>query len=122
MISRLNLLGSPGSEISTEIKTQPRRSYLSGWFMLGALTTFYLAWIVIRWLVQPVWPGTLPDFLREISELVEVAAAVTLLFLWAGLLWRHFRRQPTHMEGALKMQGEHEPNRCPPGDSRKAGK
>ncbi len=94
MISRLDLLGAPRSEIFTEVKIRPRRSYLRGWLILGALTTFYVAWLIFRWLVQPVWPGTLPDFLREIFELAELAAAVTLLLLWAGLLWRHYRGQP----------------------------
>ncbi len=103
MISRLDLLGTPESDRSTEIKSRPRRSYQSGWLILGLLTAFYFAWLAFRSLAQPVWPGTLPDFLSEISELAELAAAVTLFILWAGLLWRHFRPRTTPSFQVLKL-------------------
>ncbi len=104
MISRLDLIGTSGNEVSTQSKARPRRSYLSGWLILGSLTAIFLAWLLFRWLIQPTWPGILPNFLRELSELTQIAAAVTLLVLWAGLLWRHYRRTPATPFQVLSLE------------------
>lgn len=62
--------------------------YVSAWLILGVMSLIYLGWLGYRWLVQPAWPQVLPDLVAEFLRLVEVATALTLAILWAGLLWQ----------------------------------
>lgn len=68
---------------------QPRgRGYASGWLIMVTLTAVYGAWLFYRWFIQPAWPDALPAAAAETLRLVELATALTLVILWAGLLWR----------------------------------
>jgi hypothetical protein len=69
-----------------------RRAYRSGMVIIGSLTVWLLAWLLYRWLWQPVWLATLPALLRELVLLTETAGAFTIAFLWAGLAVRHWRQ------------------------------
>lgn len=64
------------------------RGYASGWLILAFLSAFVGGWFMYRLLFRPEWPGALPPAVVELLNLVEVAAAFTLIVLWAGLLWR----------------------------------
>lgn len=64
------------------------RGYVSAWLILAVMSLIYIGWLGYRWLVQPAWPQVLPDLVAEFLRLVELATALTLVVLWAGLLWR----------------------------------
>lgn len=95
MLTRAYLLGGNNRLMLTPQAKSPgsanRRAYLSGWLLLILLTTLFLTWIFYRWLAQPIWLVGLPAIFLEFIDLVEMATAVTLTFLWLGLLWRQFR-------------------------------
>lgn len=103
MISRLDLLGSPESEKAKSIDERPKKNSVGGWLILGLLTALFLAWLTFRLLAQPTWPGILPDFLREITELIQLATVVTLMVLWVGLLYRRFRFKPKTQFQVLQL-------------------
>jgi restriction system protein len=67
-------------------------AFRRGLVIIGLLTLWLLAWLFVRWLVQPPWLAKLPDIATETVSLVETAGAFTLAFLWAGLGWRYWRR------------------------------
>lgn len=71
-----------------------RRAYASGWLILTLLTVIFAGWLAYRWIVQPSWPAALPSLLAELLGLAQLAAAVTIAILWAGLLWRRARSAP----------------------------
>ncbi len=64
------------------------RGYVSAWLILAVMSLIYIGWLGYRWLVQPAWPQALPDLVAEFLRLVELATALTLIVLWAGLLLR----------------------------------
>jgi len=64
------------------------RGYASGWLILVVLSALFGGWFLYRLIFSPSWPGALPTSLAELMSLVEWAAAMTLIILWAGLLWR----------------------------------
>jgi restriction system protein len=64
------------------------RGRRTGWLILALLSLLYGGWLAYRWLFQPAWPESLPALLDELLRLVELAAALTLVLLWVGLLLR----------------------------------
>jgi restriction system protein len=79
------------------------RGYASGWLILAAMTALFSVWLLVRWLVQPSWPESLPNILAELLSLIEVALALTLIILWAGLLWRRRSRAASATSLALSV-------------------
>lgn len=61
-------------------------------WILSALTTWTVAWLLYRWLFRPAWLALLPPLLNELVFLVEAAGALTLAFVWSGLGLSHWRR------------------------------
>ena len=92
MISRYYLQGAEGQPIARRNKptslTGGHRSHLSGWFILIMMTSVYVFWLAYRWGSHPVWMTHLPTALYETISLIEMAAAITLIFVWAGLIWQ----------------------------------
>jgi restriction system protein len=93
MISRYYLHGAEGQPINRRNKpaslTSGHRSYLTGWLILIMLTLVYIFWLAYRWGSQPVWMTHLPTAIYETISLIEMAAAITLIFVWAGLFWQN---------------------------------
>jgi len=93
MISRYYLDGADDQPISHRKKATPvnggQRTYLSGWLILILFSFVYLFWQAYRWGSQPVWLTHLPTAVYETISLIEMAAAITLLFVWAGLFWQN---------------------------------
>ena len=71
-----------------------RRAYWSFWLIIVAITVLLAFWLGLRWLVQPEWLDSIPSFLREFFRLIELAGAITLLFLWSGLILYRRREKP----------------------------
>lgn len=92
MFSRLYLFGETPQAVPDREPAFRKRSYLSGWLILAMLTIGYIFWLGFRWVAQPALFVTLPLLLIELLDLIEMATALTLFLLWAGLVWRHFRR------------------------------
>ncbi len=91
MVARNYLLGD-NQKIATQNKSSYRkRGFISGWLIIIALTCLYLVWLVYRWLNQPIWTQSLPSPLTELLDLMEMAAAMTLILVWVGLLWRQLK-------------------------------
>ncbi len=92
MTSQLfSLERQPGHfQLASRARTGPAhgRGYATGWLILGVLSATLAGWLLYRLLFQPGWPGALPAALAELLRLVELATALTLVALWAGLLWR----------------------------------
>lgn len=81
----------PGSRRkSTRPSDSGRRGYLSGWLILLLITIAYVAWRIYRWNIQPPWLSNLPTALFDVISLVEMAAAITIVFLWAALIWQSY--------------------------------
>ncbi|MGD2076870.1 MAG: restriction endonuclease [Chloroflexota bacterium] len=79
------------------------RGHTTGWLILVMLSTVYAAWLIYRWLMQPAWPAALPSALAEMLRLFELATGLTLLVLWAGLLWRRRARRSAAAAAALTV-------------------
>ena len=98
---------------SRNSKRQARgRGYVSGWLILAFLSAFVGGWFLYRLLFRPEWPGALPPAAAELLNLVELAAAFTLIVLWAGLLWRHRASQastPGDLGGKTHFMASPEP-------------
>jgi HJR/Mrr/RecB family endonuclease len=89
---------------SRNSKRQARgRGYVSGWLILAFLSAFVGGWFLYRLLFRPEWPGALPPAAAELLNLVELAAAFTLIVLWAGLLWRRRASQASTPGKALNL-------------------
>ena len=104
MITRLHFFGerlqsAPKKSSSSGRRAVNQRGYTSGWLILSTLTLLFLFWLVFTWLNPPTWLATLPSLLFEFLQLIEMATAITLLLLWAGLLWRNYQ----HRTGARKQ-------------------
>ena len=98
MISRYYLHGAEGQPVNRRNKpasvTGGHHSYLSGWLILIVLTSIYGLWLAYRWGSRPVWMTHLPTAIYETISLIEMAAAITFIFIWAGLIWqRRLRRR-----------------------------
>lgn len=92
MISRYYWIENNRNPIYT-VKSENRDDQIqgadnSGWLIVTFLTAGFGAWLIYRWLFQPGWLAILPAFLIELIDLAQMAAALTVLILWAGLLWR----------------------------------
>lgn len=88
MTIRHYLLGPPTLfEARSPRKSVPTGAW-RGWLLLAALTILTLAWLIVRWLVQPAWLARLPQELTETLDVVDLAAALTLSFVWLGLALR----------------------------------
>lgn len=68
------------------------RAYRVGLVIIGALTVWWLGWLLYRWLVDPGWLAALPDVFMELVLLAETAGGFTLAFLWGGLGFHYWRR------------------------------
>lgn len=79
-----------------EKKSNQAHAFRHGLVMVGVLTIFFLAWLMLHWLFRPQWLRQLPDIVFELVALMETAGAFTLAFLWAGLGWRYWRRMQTN--------------------------
>lgn len=89
-----------GRRHESEIRARGRSS---GWLILTFLTLFYATWLAYRWFFQPAWPEALPALVTELVRLAELATAITLVVLWAGLLWRRRARLATTSGLALSV-------------------
>jgi restriction system protein len=110
MISRHYLHGAEGPPITRRYKpvslTAGRRSYYSGWLILILFTSAYVFWLIYRWGSRPIWMTRLPMAVYETIGLIEMAAAITLIFMWAGLFWqgRLHRRSQIRSLAMTKVQ------------------
>jgi restriction system protein len=110
MISRYYLQGAEGRSITRRNKTDSltggRRSYFSGWLILILFSAAYVFWLAYRWGSRPIWMTYLPTAVYETISLVEMAAAITLIFVWAGLFWhsRLHRRSQSRSLAMTKVQ------------------
>jgi restriction system protein len=61
---------------------------------VASFTAVYLTWLAFHWLIAPALflLPFIPPVVRELLTLLELAAAVTLFFLWALLLGQYLRR------------------------------
>ncbi len=84
------------------------RGHSSGWLILTLLTVIYAFWLAYRWFFEPAWPGALPDLVAEMMGLVELATAITLVVLWAGLLWQRRARPAATSNLALSVDQMYE--------------
>ncbi len=93
MISRYYLDGADDQPITRRKKAAlvngGQSTFLSGWLILILISSAYLFWLVYRWGNRPVWLTHLPTAVHETISLIEMAAAITLLFVWAGLFWQN---------------------------------
>jgi hypothetical protein len=88
----------------TNFSDRPQtRGYASGWLFLVALTLAFSVWLTYRWFKLPGWPESLPDSIAELLRLAELATALTLAILWAGLIWRRRARLAASRSGALTV-------------------
>ncbi len=92
MLSRNYLIGKGQYKVTDRNATTKRRGFISGWLIMAMLTTGYIVWLIYRWQAQPGWLDVLPSFFDELLDLIEMAIAMTLILVWAGLLWRLYSR------------------------------
>lgn len=92
MLSRNYLIGKSQYKVTDRNATTKRRRFISGWLIMAMLTTGYSVWLIYRWQAQPGWLDVLPSFFDELLDLIEMAIAMTLILVWAGLLWRLYSR------------------------------
>lgn len=92
MLSRNYLFGKSQYTVTDRSSTTDKRGFVSGWLIMAVLTAGYVVWLIYRWQAQPGWLGILPSFFDELLDLIEMAMAMTLILLWAGLLWRQYSR------------------------------
>lgn len=78
-------------EIGTAAQRQAH-AFRRGFLIIGILTAWFFAWLLLRWVFQPQWFDLLPAAATELVTLVETAGAFTLSFVWAGLSWRYWLR------------------------------
>ncbi len=93
MLARHFLLGDNQSLSTLKRSGSRKRGFISGWLIIVALTCLYLVWLVYRWLNQPTWTHSLPSPFTELLDLVEMAAAMTLILVWVGLLFRQLKNR-----------------------------
>ena len=91
MFARHYLLGDNRQLAAQKKPGSQKRGFISGWLIIVALTCLYLGWLAYRWLYQPSWTHSLSSPLTELLDLVEMAAAMTLILVWVGLLWRQIK-------------------------------
>lgn len=92
MLSRNYLIGKVRYTVTDRNSTSGKHGFISGWLIMAMLTAGYVFWLIYRWQVQPGWLEILPSFFGELLDLIEMAMAMTLILLWAGLLWRQYSR------------------------------
>jgi restriction system protein len=109
MISRYYLQGPESRPIARRNKpvslSGGRRSYFSGWLILVLLTSAYVFWLAYRWGSRPIWMTHFPTAVYETISLIEMAAAITLIFVWAGLFWQN-RLHRRRLSRSLAMTKE----------------
>ena len=65
-----------------------RLSYRVGGVLLGGITAVYLFLLLLHYGLVAIGSVTMPAFLREMVQLVEMAGAVTLAALWGVWMWQ----------------------------------
>jgi restriction system protein len=81
--------------VSSSVPTENRNRYLVALLTLSALTAVFVIWVSYRWLVQPSWLLILPLLVHEAIALGQLASFITLVVLWATLIWRQKSRTST---------------------------
>lgn len=66
----------------------PERAQGFGKMVMRGLTAVYVLWLAYRLMVQPAWLAQLPEMLRELQTLAELAGGLTLVLVWGALWWR----------------------------------
>lgn len=88
MTTRHYLLGPPSIfEARSPSRLAPKRAPRR-WLLLTVLTSVILLWLVFRWIAQPAWMARLPQTLTDALDVIDLAAALTLSFVWLGLALR----------------------------------
>ena len=87
--------GAKAESVSSADALEHRSRYLPGLLMLGALIAIFVFWMSYRWIVQPAWLLAFPSLVQEAIALGQLASFITLVVLWATLIWRQRSRTST---------------------------
>jgi restriction system protein len=77
---------------------QVRQPHHRSWWLAASMTAAFLTWLAFHWFIAPelFLHPFVPQIVRELISLLELAAAITLLLFWALLLGQYLRRpKPT---------------------------
>jgi len=103
MVARHYLFGD-SQRLTVRNKANTRkRGVMGGWLIIVALTCLYLTWLSYRWLNQPIWTQSLSSPLTELLDLMEMAAAMTLIMVWLGLLLRWLKNRSRSKNSILDL-------------------
>ena len=103
MVARHNLFGD-SQRLTVRNKASTRkRGVMGGWLIIVVLTCLYLTWLGYRWLNQPIWTQSLSSPLTELLDLMEMAAAMTLIMVWLGLLLRWLKNRSRSKNSILDL-------------------
>lgn len=71
--------------------------------VLGGVTAVFLFWLLLHYLVWPVWFAAWPAGLADTLRLLEGAGVVTLALLWLVWGWRLVRERPSSQPAAHSL-------------------
>ncbi len=72
-------------------KSRPQGLLASGWLVIGGFTVLTLGWLIYHSFWQPAWLTLSPNWFKELVNLLELSAFLTLIAVWGVLGWRHWR-------------------------------
>ncbi|MCP5095375.1 MAG: restriction endonuclease [Chloroflexi bacterium] len=89
-------------QMQTRIQQSSRTSKV-GLTVLGMITAVFAIWKLYRWILEPAWILSLPNFMIELVDLGEVAGAFSIAFLWVAIIWRQRQPEPHQFLTAVNI-------------------